>query len=222
MANYTKSTNFTAKDALASGNPSKIVLGSEHDAEYTAIATAIATKMDGANTLSAETSVVSADVVPFYDDSAGSHKKITTANLALSLNKILKIETYTLDAGSTTTSGSYTNVSGSVKSFTPLSATSTIGIFVTFNGNSGAVAAQNNTATFQMYETAVGSGIGAEPTLSAPSGGGGVGATAPCSMFHTLASSGTSARTFGLQAKSSHGGNASATSQKWIIFEFAS
>jgi len=46
MANYTRSTNFTAKDALASGNPSKIILGSEHDTEYDAIATAIATKLD--------------------------------------------------------------------------------------------------------------------------------------------------------------------------------
>lgn len=46
MSNYTRSTNFTAKDALTTGNPSKIILGSEHDAEYDAIATAIATKLD--------------------------------------------------------------------------------------------------------------------------------------------------------------------------------
>lgn len=46
MSNYTRSTNFTAKDALSTGNPSKIVLGSEHDTEYDAIATAIATKLD--------------------------------------------------------------------------------------------------------------------------------------------------------------------------------
>lgn len=46
MANYTRSTNFTAKDALSSGNPSKIILGSEHDAEYDAIAVSIATKLD--------------------------------------------------------------------------------------------------------------------------------------------------------------------------------
>lgn len=46
MANYTKTTNFTAKDSLASGNPLKVVRGSEHDTEYNAIATAIATKAD--------------------------------------------------------------------------------------------------------------------------------------------------------------------------------
>jgi hypothetical protein len=46
MSNYTKSTNFTSKDSLASGNPLKVVRGSEFDTEFNAIATAIATKAD--------------------------------------------------------------------------------------------------------------------------------------------------------------------------------
>lgn len=46
MSNYTKSTNFAVKDTLASGNPAKIIKGSEIDAEYTAIQTAVATKSD--------------------------------------------------------------------------------------------------------------------------------------------------------------------------------
>lgn len=46
MSNYIKTTNFTAKDSLPTGNASKIVRGSEHDTEYTNIATAIATKAD--------------------------------------------------------------------------------------------------------------------------------------------------------------------------------
>ena len=49
MSNYTKTTNFTAKDSLPSGNPSKIILGSEHDTEYNAISTAIASKADSAS-----------------------------------------------------------------------------------------------------------------------------------------------------------------------------
>lgn len=44
MANYTKVTNFTAKDNLTSGDPNKIVKGAEIDTEFTAISTAIATK----------------------------------------------------------------------------------------------------------------------------------------------------------------------------------
>jgi len=46
MTNYTKSTNFTSKDSLASGNPLKIVKGTEIDAEFNNIATAVATKAD--------------------------------------------------------------------------------------------------------------------------------------------------------------------------------
>ena len=47
MANYTKTTNFAAKDALSPGNASKVVKGTEIDTEFTNIATAIATKVDG-------------------------------------------------------------------------------------------------------------------------------------------------------------------------------
>lgn len=46
MSNYTKSTNFASKDSLASGNPLKIVKGTEIDTEFNNIATAVATKLD--------------------------------------------------------------------------------------------------------------------------------------------------------------------------------
>lgn len=46
MSNYVKSTDFAAKDALASGNSGKIVKGTEIDTEFNNIATAIATKAD--------------------------------------------------------------------------------------------------------------------------------------------------------------------------------
>lgn len=46
MSNYTKSTNFASKDSLAVGNPLKIVKGTEIDAEFNNISTAIATKAD--------------------------------------------------------------------------------------------------------------------------------------------------------------------------------
>lgn len=49
MANYTKTTNFTSKDSLSTGNPLKIIRGSEHDTEYSNIATAIQTKADSAS-----------------------------------------------------------------------------------------------------------------------------------------------------------------------------
>ena len=46
MSNYTKSTNFAAKDSLPSGNANKVVKGTEINTEFDNIATAIATKAD--------------------------------------------------------------------------------------------------------------------------------------------------------------------------------
>ena len=86
MSNYNRSTNFTAKDALSSGNPSKIILGSEHDAEYDAIATAISSKVDNIGTQSAETSIDNADSLVFYDNSASTHKRILVSDLKNSLD----------------------------------------------------------------------------------------------------------------------------------------
>lgn len=49
MSNYTKTTNFTAKDSLTTGDPGKVVRGSEIDTEFSNIATAISSKSDSAS-----------------------------------------------------------------------------------------------------------------------------------------------------------------------------
>ena len=46
MADYTKTTNFTAKDALSTGDPLKLIKGSLFDTEFDNIATAITSKYD--------------------------------------------------------------------------------------------------------------------------------------------------------------------------------
>jgi hypothetical protein len=46
MSDYSKSTNFTSKDTLPTGNAGKIVKGTELDTEFTAISSAIASKAD--------------------------------------------------------------------------------------------------------------------------------------------------------------------------------
>jgi microcystin-dependent protein len=46
MTQYVKSTSFASKDALPSGNPLKIVKGTEIDTEFNNIAIAVATKAD--------------------------------------------------------------------------------------------------------------------------------------------------------------------------------
>lgn len=46
MSNYTQSTNFATKDSLPSGDPLKIVKGTEINTEFANIAIAVATKAD--------------------------------------------------------------------------------------------------------------------------------------------------------------------------------
>ncbi len=48
MSNYTKATDFAAKDALITGNPAKVIKGIDINTEFVAIETAIATKYDSA------------------------------------------------------------------------------------------------------------------------------------------------------------------------------
>ena len=64
MTNYSKTTNFTAKDSLVSGDANKIVKGSEIDTEFDNIATASATKANIA-------SPAFTGVVSFPDGTAG-------------------------------------------------------------------------------------------------------------------------------------------------------
>jgi hypothetical protein len=49
LSNYVQSTNFATKDALSSGDPLKIVKGTEINTEFNNIATAVATKADSNN-----------------------------------------------------------------------------------------------------------------------------------------------------------------------------
>lgn len=46
MSNYVKTTNFTAKDSLPTGDANKVIRGSEFDVEFNAIQVASATKAD--------------------------------------------------------------------------------------------------------------------------------------------------------------------------------
>ena len=65
MTTYTKITDFAAKDSLLTGNPSKIVKGSEIGAEFDAIATADASNVKG------PTSAVTDNAVMRWDTTTG-------------------------------------------------------------------------------------------------------------------------------------------------------
>ena len=46
MSDYTKATDFAVKDSLASGNPQKLVRGTEIDTEFNSISSAVNSKAD--------------------------------------------------------------------------------------------------------------------------------------------------------------------------------
>lgn len=78
MSDYAKTTNFTAKDALSTGDANKLIKGAEHDTEFDAIAVAIATKADSASPTLTGTPVIdlsgitSAGDLPIADGGTGS------------------------------------------------------------------------------------------------------------------------------------------------------
>lgn len=74
MSNYTKTTNFAAKDSLPSGDAGKIIQGTEFNTEFDDIATSIATKSDTASptftgTVTVPALTVTGDVTMILNDS---------------------------------------------------------------------------------------------------------------------------------------------------------
>lgn len=85
MSNYTKSTNFTAKDSLPTGDTNKVVRGSEFDTEFNALSTAVATKADLAGPTFTGTAtfanVTATGTINFNGATISNLGTITTANL---------------------------------------------------------------------------------------------------------------------------------------------
>jgi len=128
MANYTKSTNFLAKDSLASGDPAKIIKGSEFDVEFNALQTAVNSKdrfvVGAGSTYAVAATGGSADAIVVshthtVTDSGHSHTTGTTGNSYL---------------GDVSGGGGRTHPSGSSANVT---STSTTGISINTSGSSG-------------------------------------------------------------------------------------
>jgi hypothetical protein len=60
MSNYTKTTNFTAKDALTSGDPAKVIKGAEFDVEFNNLQTSVNSKANTNNAALTGTTTASA------------------------------------------------------------------------------------------------------------------------------------------------------------------
>ena len=103
MSDYTKTVDFAAKDALASGNANKIVKGTEIDTEFDNIATAVATKFDSTDRGAADgiASLDSSTLVPVAQLPAAT----TSANGVVELATTAEVVTGTDSTRAVTSDG---------------------------------------------------------------------------------------------------------------------
>lgn len=94
MSDYVKSTNFATKDNLTSGNPLKIVKGTEIDTEFNNIATAIATKQDSSSAVTPSGAQTLTNKTIAYADNTLTGVAGTTATQTLT-NKTIEAGTFT-------------------------------------------------------------------------------------------------------------------------------
>jgi hypothetical protein len=127
MTDYVKTTDFAAKDALASGNPNKLILGTQIDTEFENLESAIATKLDDD-----DTNIAKFDGVVSTDHSssdeigyAGIPQNLQTGNYTCVLTDANKMIAHMSGAGSGDT---YTIPANSSVAFP-------IGTFITFVNN---------------------------------------------------------------------------------------
>lgn len=136
MSNYTKTTNFAAKDALTTGDANKIVKGTEINDEFAAIETAIATK---ANSLSP--TLTGTPLAPTAASGTSTTQIATTAFVTTADNAITaayeaaddEIEARTISAGNGLTGGGDLSSSRTLTLGTPsaINATSTNAVTAT-------------------------------------------------------------------------------------------
>lgn len=170
---YTKLTDFAVKDALLTGNPAKVVRGTEIDAELNAIAAADALNLSAASIVAATSkpTPIDADLLPLVDSAASNVlKKLTWANLKATLLTWLQ--------GTVLPSpGPIGSTTPSTGAFTTLSTTGNVTLgdastdTVTVNGCIGVGIAANPAIGLQVYSAALTGtnqyGVTGQPTATA-------------------------------------------------------
>ena len=119
MANYTKTTDFAAKDTLPGGDTNKVVRGSEFETEFDAISTAIATKSDTAGptftgtvtipTVDINAGAIDGTVIGASSAAAGTFSDLTATTADINAGTIDNA----VIGGSTAAAGTFTNLTAS-------------------------------------------------------------------------------------------------------------
>jgi hypothetical protein len=93
MSDYAQITSFGPKDALITGDPNKVIRGTEFDSEFSAISTAIATKYDSSDIASqAQAAAGSSDLVLITP----AKLKYALENMTVTLGASITIDADTL------------------------------------------------------------------------------------------------------------------------------
>ena len=139
MSNYTKTTDFAAKDTLPGGDTNKVVRGSEFETEFDAISTAIATKSDTAGPTFTGTVTI-----PTVDINAGAIDGTTIGASSAAAGTFTNLVATSADInGGTVDGATIGGSSAGAGTFTDLTASGTVNFNAATVSNLGTITTAN-------------------------------------------------------------------------------
>jgi hypothetical protein len=151
VSDYVQSTNFATKDALSSGDPLKIVKGTEINTEFANIAVAVATKADLASPTFTGTPTLPTGTIAVTQSSSDDSTKLATTAFVQDVADAIKAALFPV--GSIYTNSSVATNPGTLLGFGTWSAFGAGRVMVGFNSGNA------------LFDTAEETGGSADSTL---------------------------------------------------------